>query len=69
MPSSAVALRAEKPLTPAMVAAVWEIAGALDAARLPVELSNSHWLEFRLPAFVVKGGGQIISGCVSAWTG
>ncbi len=55
MPSSAVALRAEKPLTPAMVAAVWEIAGALDAARLPVNLANAHWLE--IPTARLRGEG------------
>ena len=55
MPSSAVSLRAEKPLTPAMLAAVWEIAGAIDAARLPGELSNSHWLE--IPTARLRGEG------------
>lgn len=55
MPSSAVALRSEKALTPAMVAAVWEIAGALDAARLPVNLANAHWLE--IPTGRLRGEG------------
>lgn len=55
MPSSAVSIRAEKPLTPAMVAAVWEIAGALDAARLPTELTNAHWLE--IPTARLRGEG------------
>lgn len=55
MPSSAVALRSEKPLTPAMVAAVWEIAGALDAARLPSDLVNAHWLE--IPTARLRGEG------------
>ena len=55
MPSSAVALRSEKPLTPAMVAAVWEVAGALDAARLPADLANAHWLE--IPTARLRGEG------------
>lgn len=55
MPSSVVSMRAEKPLTPAMVAAIWEIAGAIDAARLPGELSNSHWLE--IPTARLRGEG------------
>lgn len=55
MPSSAVALRSEKPLTPAMVAAVWEMAGALDAARLPSDLANAHWLE--IPTARLRGEG------------
>jgi len=45
VPSSAVALRSDKPLTPAMVSAVWEIAGALDEARIPAEVPNAVWLE------------------------
>ncbi len=55
MPSSAVALRSETPLTPAMVAAVWEIAGALDDARTPAEVSNSVWLE--IPTARLRGEG------------
>ena len=31
VPSSAVALRSDKPLTPAMVSAIWELASALEA--------------------------------------
>jgi hypothetical protein len=56
VPSSAVALRAEKPLTPAMVAAVWEVAGALDAARLPANLANAHWLEISTARLRGEGG-------------
>ena len=44
VPSSAVALRSDKPLTPAMVSAIWELASALDAARIPAEVDNSVWL-------------------------
>ena len=56
MPSSAVALRSEKSLTPAMVAAVWEIAGALDDARTPAEVPNSVWLE--IPTSRLRGEGS-----------
>jgi hypothetical protein len=56
VPSSAVALRSEKSLTPAMVAAVWEIAGALDDARTPSEVSNSVWLE--IPTSRLRGEGS-----------
>ena len=56
MPSSAVALRSEKTLTPAMVATVWEIAGALDEARVPAEVPNSVWLE--IPTARLRGEGS-----------
>lgn len=55
MPSSAVALRSDKPLTPAMVSAIWELASALDAARIPAEVSNSVWLE--VPSRLLRGEG------------
>ena len=45
MPSSAVALRSDRTLTPAMVAAVWEIAAALDEQRVPATVLNAVWLE------------------------
>ena len=53
MPSSAVALRSDKPLTPAMVSAIWELASALDAARIPAEVDNSVWLE--VPSRLLRG--------------
>lgn len=53
MPSSAVALRSDKPLTPAMTAAIWELASALDAARIPAEVDNSVWLE--VPSRLLRG--------------
>lgn len=42
--SAALALRAEKPLTPAMVSALWEIAAVLDEDRVPANVPNSVWL-------------------------
>lgn len=56
MPSSAVALRSDRPLTPAMVAAVWEIADALDKGRVPAEVPNSVWLE--IPTSQLRGEGS-----------
>ncbi len=53
VPSSLVAIRSEKPLTPAMTSAVWEIAGALDEARVPSEVSNAVWLE--IPTARLRG--------------
>lgn len=44
MSSAALALRAEKPLTPAMVSALWEIAAVLDEERVPATVPNSIWL-------------------------
>ena len=55
MPSSAVALRSEQPLTPAMISAVWEIAAALDERRTPATVSNAVWLE--LPTLRLRGEG------------
>ena len=53
MPSSAVALRADQPLTPAMVSAVWEIAAALDEQRIPATVANAVWLE--VPTIRLRG--------------
>jgi len=72
VPSSAVSLRAEKPLTPAMVAAIWEIAGALDAARLPSELANAHWLEIstgRLRGEGARSDNVWLRECLDRLTG
>lgn len=44
MSSAAVALRAEKPLTPAMLSALWEIAAVLDEERTPANVPNAVWL-------------------------
>lgn len=55
VPSSAVALRSEQPLTPAMVSAVWEIAAALDDQRIPATVPNAVWLE--VPTLRLRGEG------------
>ena len=55
VPSSAIALRSDQPLTPAMVSVVWEIAAALDEQRIPAEVSNSVWLN--VPTMRLRGEG------------
>ena len=55
VPSSAVALRSETPLTPAMVSAVWEMAAALDERRVPAIVPNAVWLE--VPTLRLRGEG------------
>lgn len=44
MSSAALALRAEKPLTPAMLSALWEISAVLDEERVPADVPNAVWL-------------------------
>lgn len=55
VPSSAIALRAEALLTPAMVSAVWEIAAALDEQRVPATVPNAVWLN--IPTLRLRGEG------------
>ena len=55
VPSSAIALRSETPLTPAMVSAVWEIAAALDEQRVPATVPNAVWLN--IPTMRLRGEG------------
>ena len=56
MPSSAVALRSEQPLTPAMVSVVWEIAALLDEQRIPATVPNAVWLT--APTLRLRGVGS-----------
>lgn len=58
MPSSAVALRSEQSLTPAMVSAVWEIAGALDEKRIPAEVPTAVWVEIETAKLRGEGSRQ-----------
>ena len=55
MASNAIALRADRPLTPAMTATVWEIASAIDAARTPEDPDNAVWIT--VPAAQLRGEG------------
>lgn len=56
MPSSAVALRSDQSLTPAMVSTVWEIAAALDEQRIPTTVPNAVWLD--IPSRRLRGEGS-----------
>lgn len=51
--SAALALRAEKPLTPAMISALWEIAAVLDEERTPANVPNAVWL--KIPTARLRG--------------
>ena len=44
MSSSALAIKGDKPLTPAMVSAIWEISAVLDEQRVPENVSDAVWL-------------------------
>lgn len=55
MSSAALALRAEKPLTPAMISALWEIAAVLDEERIPATVPNAVWLT--IPTARLRGPG------------
>ena len=53
--SAALALRAEKPLSPAMISALWEIAAVLDEERVPATVPNAVWLA--IPTARLRGPG------------
>ena len=42
--SAALSLRSDKPLTPAMVSALWEVVAVLDEERVPATVPNAVWL-------------------------
>lgn len=56
VPSNAVALRSDQPLTPAMLSAVWEMTAALDEQRIPATVPNAIWLE--VPTLRLRGEGR-----------
>jgi hypothetical protein len=53
--SAALAIRADKPLTPAMLSALWEISASLDEERVPPTVPNSVWLS--IPTARLRGPG------------
>lgn len=72
MPSSAVALRSDRPLTPAMVSAVWEIAAALDEQRTPATVPNAVWLQvttMRLRGEGARADNVWLRECLDRLTG
>ena len=57
VPSNIITLRSDlNNLTPAMTALVWEIAGALDEARIPANNTNAIWLT--VPTARLRGEGS-----------
>ena len=56
VPSSAIALRSEQPLTPALVSVVWETAAALDEQRSPATVPNYLWLKMLALRLREEGG-------------
>lgn len=54
--SALIAPRTEKPLTPAMVATLWEIAAVLDEQRVPATVKDARWLE--IPSHRLRGEGS-----------
>lgn len=53
--SAALSVRADKPLTPAMLSALWEIAAVLDEDRVPANVPNAVWLT--IPTARLRGPG------------
>lgn len=51
--SAVLALRADKPLTPAMLSAIWEISAVLDEQHIPATVPNAVWLE--IPSARLRG--------------
>ena len=55
VPSFLISPRTTHPLTPAMLAAVWEIASVLDEQRIPLQVDDPVWLE--IPSKRLRGPG------------
>lgn len=53
VPSSIIAPSSEASLSPGMVATLWEIANALDVARIPAKVENAVWLD--IPTQQLRG--------------
>lgn len=56
IPSALVAPKADKPLTPAMVSALWEVAAALDKHPVSATSDDPIWLE--IPSKRLRGEGS-----------
>ncbi len=70
--SAALALRAEKPLTPAMLSALWEIAAVLDEERVPADVPNAVWLTIptrRLRGPDARSDNLWLKECLERMTG
>lgn len=53
VPSSIIAPTSEASLSPGMVSVLWEIANALDTARIPAKVDNAIWLD--IPTQQLRG--------------
>lgn len=70
--SPALSVRAEKPLTPAMLSALWEIAAVLDEERVPASVPNSVWLSIpskRLRGPEARPDNVWLKECLTRMTG
>lgn len=70
--SAALSLRAEKPLTPAMISALWEIAAVLDEERTPANVPNAVWLTIptaRLRGPEARSDNVWLRECLDRMTG
>lgn len=70
--SAALTMRADKPLTPAMIATIWEIAAVLDEQRIPATVPNAVWLEIATARLRGPGGRSDnvwLSECLRRLTG
>ena len=72
VPSPALSVRSEKPLTPAMLSALWEIAAVLDEERVPATVPNSVWLTIpskRLRGPEARADNIWLKECLTRMTG
>ena len=70
--SPALSIRAEKPLTPAMLSALWEIAAVLDEERVPANVLNAVWLSIpskRLRGPDARPDNAWLKECLTRMTG
>ena len=56
IPSHALALRSDQPLTPAMTSAIWELAAHIDRNRIVPKGDEAVWVE--MPAVDLRGPGS-----------
>jgi hypothetical protein len=70
--SAALTLRSDKPLTPAMLSALWEVSACLDEERVPPFVPNSVWLTIptaRLRGPAARQDNVWLRECLDRMTG
>ena len=70
--SAALAIKGDKPLTPAMVSAIWEVSAVLDEQRIPENVSEAVWLTIptkRLRGPDARGDNVWLGECLRRMTG